>query len=181
MHTNLSKKYNFKESLYRPTPGVDNEIISVTVRVIDKLSKKQIQEIIIKPSFVFSDVFVNCNSVRSYTTGVNKNKKIIDNDFGDIIVADFNFDSKEDFALKEDSGGNSGPTYNFYIQNSNGRFVLDTFLTNQMGFFPSHINRSNRTLVASCVANAYRVCETTYKLDAKGTNWKKIKRRFIPD
>lgn len=178
-HVGLSKKYNFKVSLNRPTPGAENEIITVVLSVVDKVRKKQIQNIVIKPTYLFSDVFVNCNSVRSYTTGLNKNMESIDNDFGDLIVADFNFDSKEDFALKKDSGGNGGPVYNFYIQNADGSFTLDNFLSEQMEFFPTRINKSNRTLITLVHANAYELAEHTYKKNVNGNKWKEIKHRFI--
>jgi hypothetical protein len=38
--------------------------------------------------------YSDCNNVRSYITGVNKYDIAEDNDYGDIIVADFNFDKK---------------------------------------------------------------------------------------
>jgi len=177
IHRKLSKKYDFKVNLNRPTPGADDEKIVVTVDVIDKVSGKKNQEITVKPTFIFSDVFVNCNRVRSYTTGVNQNMESVDYDFGDLIVADFNFDSREDFALKTESGGNAGPSYDFYIQNADGKFSLDTFLTNQMGSFPKRIIKSNRTLVTSIHANANQQCETTYRLDEN--KWKRIKRRWV--
>ena len=46
--------------------------------------------------------------------------------------------SKEDFAIKKDSGGNGGPLYEFYLQNVRQKFVKDDFLTNTLEFFPSN-------------------------------------------
>lgn len=177
VHNRLSHKYIFTVTLDRPTPGADYENISVAVSIADKVSKAQVQKIVISTNYLFSEVFVDCNNVRSYTTGLNKNREDIDNDYGDLIVADFNFDSKEDFALKKDSGGNGGPVYNFYIQNEQGSFSLDTFLTRKMEFFPTHIKRSNKTLVTLVHANAYQLGEHTYRLDKNG--WKEIKHRFL--
>ena len=179
MHKELSKKYDFNVRLNRPTPGADNEKITVTVSIIDKGNGKQIQQIILHPTYLFADVFANCSNVRSYTTGVNKNKESTDNDFGDLVVADLNFDSREDFALKKDSGGNGGPVYNFYVQGANGEFILDNFLTEQMEFFPKRILKLNRTLITLVHANAYQLGEHTYELSVKKDKWKQTKHRFI--
>ncbi len=103
----------------------------------------------------------------------------LDNDFGDLVVADLNFDSREDFAMIKDSGGNGGPVYNFYIQNESGEFILDKFLTEKMEFFPTRIVKSNRTLITKVHANVCQVGEHTYQLDVKLNKWKQIKHRFI--
>jgi len=179
VHTSLSKKYDFKVNIRRMPKSEDRDSFIVTINIIDKLNKNEVQKIAFGSTDISSNVFSNCKSVRSYTTGVNKSKEAEDNDFGDLIVADLNFDSKEDLALKNDLGGNSGPTYNFYMQDGGGNFVLNSFLTKQMGFFPSQINKISKTLVTMVHANANQLGEHTYKLDSKTNKWKEIKHRLV--
>jgi hypothetical protein len=140
------------------------------------VSKKQVQKILANGTYLFSNVLKNCDFVRSYATGFNKGNEVVDNDFGDLIIADLNFDGKDDFALKKDSGGNGGPVYNFYVQN-NGKFILDKFLTEQMEFFPTRINKNNKTLTTFVHANAYQLGEHTYRFAAN--KWKETKHKLI--
>ena len=44
----------------------------------------------------------------------------------DIVVADFNFDGKEDFAVKDEFRGNYKPFFRFYFQDDNGHFIEQT-------------------------------------------------------
>ena len=84
--------------------------------------------------------------MRSYITGLNKNAKALKNDYGDFIVADFNFDGKEDFALKYNANyKSSGPLYAFYIQQADGSFKNNQFLTGKVGTFPAIIDSKQKT------------------------------------
>ncbi len=123
--------------------------------------------------------FIDCKTVRSYSTGINKTSKAIDNDFGDLIIADFNFDNREDFAVKNDSGGNGGPTYNFYIQDKNKNFTIDKFLTTQMEFFPSKFITKSKRLVTYVHANAYQLSENIFEYNEKLKKWKYKESRLI--
>ena len=146
------------------------------------MTKRTIQTVHITSNFLLGESsFVNCNNVRSYTTGINLNTEVVDNDFGDLIVADFNFDNKEDFAVKREEGGNGGPLYNYYLQTSPNTFKLDKFLSETMIFFPKEISKSNRTLITLVHASAVSVCETIYKFDSSTNKWKEIGRRIIQD
>ena len=122
---------------------------------------------------------MDCNLCRSYQTGKNETVEEQDNDYGDIIVADFNFDKKEDLALKSDSGGNGGPAYKFYLQDSNGKFYLDNFLTDTMTYFPTHINKNNKTLTTLVHANAMELCKSIYKQDKATDKWKRAGRSWV--
>jgi hypothetical protein len=175
---NLSNFFEFKTHLTRiHTEDLFDSCI-VEVKVYDKLSKKIIQKIEFSSTYFFDKVFNDCNNVRSYVTGNNQNADVEDNDFGDLIVADFNFDKKDDIALKENSGGNGGPTYIFYIQNDKRQFQVESFLSERMDFFPSRIDPKKRTLTTLVHANAYEMSETTYKLNADKV-WTKVKRRYV--
>jgi hypothetical protein len=74
----------------------------IEVTIIDKASKKKIQVISFKAIDLYPASFTKCNWVRSYSTGKNRNAIVRDTDFGDVVVADFNFDSREVIAIKSD-------------------------------------------------------------------------------
>lgn len=181
-NTRLSNTFDFKTSLNRIQFDIKTDSCIITVFVKSKLTKLTVQTISFGTEFpLFKSSFVDCNNVRSYTTGINKNAEVVDNDFGDLIVADFNFDNKEDFAIKREEGGNGGPLYNYYIQTSGNTFRLDQFLSETMIFFPMNIKKSNKTLTTLVHASAVSVCETIYKLDSATNKWKEIGQRIIQD
>ena len=151
----------------------------IKVSVFDKSTSKLIQAIQYSSEYFFDDAFNECANVRSYTTNVNRDSEALDNDYGDIIIADLNFDTKEDFAIKNNSGGNGGPEYRFYIQDTNGEFIFDKFLSKKMMFFPIHINKTNRTLTTLVHANALQLSETKYKLNINNQKWKIIKSKLV--
>ena len=123
--------------------------------------------------------FKDCNNVRSYITGKNKkNQRVEDNDYGDFIIADFNFDNIEDIAIENDNS-NSGPQYNFYVQDNFKKFHLDRFLTDSMGYFPAKINEKNKTLVTYIIGGACWLGEHIYKLNEKSYKWKQISHKTI--
>ena len=179
IHTDLSRIYNYKTSLSRLKTKSSEYSCIIKIQIINKSDKKIVQTISIYSDYMFSDAYNDKDAKRSFITGKNKNKPDTDNDYGDIIIADFNFDSKEDVALKKDWGGNGGSTYNYYTQDANGKFVLDKFLTNRMEFFPTYINRKKKTLTTLVHANAYEMCKTTYKIDSLTQAWKKTGRTFV--
>lgn len=74
-----------------------------------------------------------------------RNAAILDTDFGDIVVADFNFESREDIAIRSDDE-NGGTYYRFYIQEKDKLFKLDSFLTDSMSIVPTYFNRTKKTL-----------------------------------
>jgi hypothetical protein len=154
----------------------DSMLDSCQVRIVvaDKRSKRPVFKTAFTSNYLFSRVYTEQNTVRSYTTGVGHSLETADYDYGDLIVADFNFDGKEDFAAKNDSGGNRGPTYNYYIQTKVGSFVLDRFLTEYMGHFPDRMNKTTRTLTLESERWNYRY-KTAYRLNVKTGKWREIK------
>lgn len=172
LHKNLSKDFNFEIKLKKiknPKEEIDSN--SLKIIVSNKISNKK-QEFSFGSAYLFAKTFIDCKAVRSYSAGINKNSKAIDNDFGDLIIADFNFDNREDFAVKNDSGGNGGPTYNFYIQDKNKNFELDEFLTTQMEFFPSKFIIKNKRLITYVHANAYQLSENIFEYNEQLKKWK---------
>ena len=173
-YKNLSKNFDFSVS-YKSK----NEIKTISLIITQKATKKIFQEINFDSEYLSQFEFKECANVRSYSTGVNKNAKDLDNDFGNLIIGDFNFDGIEDLAIKQESGGNGGPLYNYYIQ-KNKKFVLDVFLTNTMKFFPSEIDKNKKILITYVHANAYQFSKNLYLYDTKTKKWKEGKSTLIP-
>jgi hypothetical protein len=180
IYTGLSKTFVFQTNIIRIKLDKEPDSCLISVYIIIKTTEKTIQSIRFSSNFLLGDSsFVCCNNVRSYTTGKNINAEVIDNDYGDLIVADFNFDNKEDFAIKREEGGNGGPLYNFYIQAENTTFTLDKYLSQTMIWFPANIDKGKRTLTTVVHANAYQMSETTYKYDPPTNKWARVGYRLI--
>lgn len=157
---------------------ISEDSSKIFIKVFDKDSKKMIDYIDIESRWlIMPPMFADCQNVRSLSTGVNVNKEVIDNEHGDFIIADFNFDDLDDFAIAVDFGGNGGTIYSFYVQRVNGKFELDQFLTETMLRFPIAFDRKKKTLTTSVHASAYENCETVYQL-WKG-EWKEIEEKFV--
>lgn len=108
---------------------------------------------------------------RSYLTGFNEKKDIIDGDKGDLVVSDFNFDGKTDFGLKSDLT-NSGVRYDYYIQTSDCNWTLDTFLTNNFFAFPA-LDPKTKTVVVTSIVGVGMIHDMKYKF--KGSNnWEMV-------
>jgi hypothetical protein len=176
-NTNLSRKYDFITSTVKGKNPNDNseEISEVHLQIVNKANKNQIQQIIVKAEYLFPDEFTDCSAVRSYITGVNKNADADDNDFGSLIVADFNFDKREDFAVKDSSGGNGGPGYAFYIQNELGKFKEDSFLS---GYFPATIDVRRKRLVTYSHADVGHYWERIFIYNPATKKWTALKPRY---
>jgi hypothetical protein len=172
LHKNLSDEFNFEIKVRKikiPNEIIDSNLVKIIV--YNKISNKK-QEFSFGSSFLFEKTFINCKTVRSYSTGINKNAKIVDNEFGDLVIADFNFDNREDFAIKNDSGGNGGPTYNFYVQDNNKKFTLDKFLTTEMEFFPTKFIVKSKKIITYVHASAYQLSKNTFEYNVKTKKWK---------
>lgn len=177
-NTKLSSKYDFLIKPEKAKTAAGFSECKITIKIKDKVSAKA-QSINIVCEMIYEGSFEGNDTTMSYTTGFNKNRKIADNDYGDLVVADFNFDGREDLAVKKEEGGNGGPLYNYYLQDKDAKFVINDFLSNEMTFFPAEINAKRRTLMTLVHANAYQVSETIYRLDFKSAKWKQISQRFI--
>jgi hypothetical protein len=150
----------------------------IIVKITDKKTGKKIQSFEINSEFILaSKSFKNCNSNKSFITGKNQNMKAVENDYGDIIVADFNFDNKEDFAVKREEGGNGGPLYNFYIQTNDRKFVLENYLSNTMLWFPFEIDKAEMTLATYVRSNSSEDEKVVYKYDVEKREWKIVRRQ----
>jgi hypothetical protein len=128
----------------------DEYIPRIHVSIIRKSDKKLVQKITSYNSDPLGDLRFFRTS-RSYITGYRKNASIVDGDYGDIVVADFNFDGREDFAVKTDQcpTGAGYETFDFFLQDKHGKFIKDKFLTTKMIGCPYEIDTRKHTLLIS--------------------------------
>jgi len=182
-YTGLSNKYVYKINLVKnsdttgyPRDSQDNLYIDSKINLyIFNKSKRLIQKISFTAGILFDSAYKDNKNSRSYITGKNKNADASDYDFGDLIIADLNFDGKEDVVVKRDSGGNGGPFYNFYIQGNNGRFYKENYLTTYVGSFPAYIEPKKKTITTQIHANVSQEGKKTFKYDIKTHKWHLIK------
>lgn len=179
-HTTLSNKFDYKVTRVITNKTITGNLNSkIIVQVSDKKTKKLVQKIIIKADLLLDTAYRDCSKVRSYITGENKNAETPDCDFGDFVIADLNFDGQEDFAIKYDSGGHSGPLYAFYLQDDQTTFKKNKYLTENMSHFPSVIDPKNKTLTTDVVADIYGYNETIFTYNTSTKQWSLIKKGYI--
>jgi len=178
IHDDLSSSLRITVTKRKPGDSILRSQVPIEVTIIDKASKKNVQVISFKATELYHKSFTKCNCVRSYSTGKNRNAIVTDTDFGDIVVADFNFDSREDIAIKSDEE-NSGTYYRFYLQGKDKLFRLDPFLTDSMSIVPTYFNKVRKTLTTYQRAGV-RDAEQIYRMDMRTNKWHLIRHRFIP-
>jgi hypothetical protein len=167
---NLSNNFDFSTKVVHGKKDGTVDTTTVFVTVTDKKTNKVLQTIRYGTNWLFKSDFSECNNIRSYITNQNL-KKDAEEDIGDMIVADLNFDGKDDIALKYDSWGNSGPLYYYYIQDSSGKFIRNDFLSEEMGLFPSKIDMKNKLLVTYGHAGVEQLAEHIYALNTRSNKW----------
>jgi hypothetical protein len=174
-HRDLSYKFDYEINAVRKK---DSDGMYRTAKIfltIYNKHKKAIQKINLNTPFLFEDAYKNCNRVRSYINGYKKDAEAFDYDFGDLIIADLNFDGKEDIAIKYNSGGNGGPVYNFYLQDNTGHFRMDHFLTDTMVSFPKYIDIKHKILTTQIHANVHQEGKKLFKYNPKTKKWHLVK------
>jgi hypothetical protein len=150
-YENLSRNFNFEVI---PIPQKE-DLIQIVVKVTTKANSKSVQTLTIACQGFYLDSFDDCKNVKSYTTKINSELPTGDeNDSGNFIVGDFNFDGLEDFAIKSDPGGNGGPLYAYFI--------------------PIEINSAKRTITTFLHASAYQKNRRIFKYNPKAGKWKLI-------
>ena len=178
--TKLSNQFDISIDFKRYVDTIEIEqSCFLKVYIKDKLSKSMIDSFSITSPFYYSFMFLSCDSMTSYSTKFKSSRKGMDNYYGDIVVADLNFDGYDDIAVVNDGGGNAGPLYSYYLQNNNKKFTKDIFLTDTMEFFPSEINSKEYSLTTYVHSGACSIREHIYKLDKKGNIWTQISNTLI--
>lgn len=179
--TDLSPKFNYQIAAVRVKDADGSPKISmVRLQISSKANKNRIQRIAVKPEFLFQNAYTKCSATRSYITGKRKKAQAVDNDYGDFVVADFNFDNREDFAVKRDSGGNGGAFYEYYTQNKRGAFRKDAFLTDVIGYFPGTFDARRKRLITYIHADAFGYHENIYAYNSAARRWKFFKQTYRP-
>ena len=175
-YVNLSNKYIYEIISLKKREDDRTLFTDVYINIINKKNSKVIQTIHRSGDEVrmlYEDTFNNTSSSRSYITGFNKSKMINDGDFGDIIILDFNFDGKEDLAIKKDVGREC--YYDFYIQKSEKEYILDNFLSNEnLGRFP-RIDFGKKKMTYAGMMGAGRWWQSEYIYNQKTNKWSLIK------
>lgn len=182
IHTNLSNKYNYQVVVKKHK--IRNELFRdavITLNIYQKKNNQLLQALDYKCDLMFEDVFKKCDATRSYITNYHRNMEVLDYDYGDLVIADLNFDGKEDIAIKHDSGGNGGPLYNFYLQDEKGKFKIDRYLTDTVWSFPKYFNAKRKTIATQIHANVGQEQRATYQYIAKTKKWKIVKWTLIND
>lgn len=180
--TNLSHQFDieidFKRYRYRDTTYWDEPCI-LKVFIKEKVTKLLIDTFSITSDQYYSHMFLSCDSMTSYSTGFKADREIPDYYYGDLVVADMNFDGYDDIAVINDIGGNGGPFYTYYIQTDKKKFYKDNYLTDTVGHFPEIFNSKRKTLTVTTHADASHYSETIYKLNTKKNTWREISYRRV--
>ncbi|MCG8577829.1 MAG: hypothetical protein MI810_23325 [Flavobacteriales bacterium] len=158
-----SKKNKVKNST------LDSVYIKVVIR--NKDTDSVIQTIRKNQELAWDSQESNCSHVRSYQTTLNLDLPVVDNDFGRLIIADFNFDGLDDFAFSYDASVTSGPIYHFYIQQTDGTFIRQVFLSENMAFFPAIIDTEKKQLITHTHANTYQIGIRTFQFNPETNSW----------
>jgi len=178
VYRNLSHHYTFKVISVKNTAdevGTSARKVSLLIFKNNKLN----QQINFGAEYLFEGVFKKDTASRSYITGKNKNADVPDYDYGDVVIADLNFDGKEDIAVKHDSGGNGGPRYNFYLQDMHGTFKIDHYLTDYIKSFPEEINNKQKILRTQTHANMRQEASKLFQYNPKTKKWKLLKWEMV--
>lgn len=146
--------------------------------VIDKVTGQFTDSICLGSESYYEFVGNDRNRIRSLVTNTTDGFELHDNDQGDLIIADLNFDRKEDIALVRKSWGNGGPIYDFYIQGKHGQFSRDHYLSEIVMSFPEEINQAQRTIRTRTHANVMGAVIETYKFVGGKGQWRFVRRQY---
>jgi len=178
---NLSNQFDIAIDFKRYSDTIEiHDSCALKILIKDKKTNAYVDSIFLTSLFYYGDTFANCDSsVTSFTTSFNANRQISDNYFGDMVVADFNFDNLDDIAIINDYGGNGGPLYSYFIQNNDKRFILDSYLTDSVTYFPSVIDKTRHRLITYVHAGACCVGRHIYKFDKSTNEWKQTSHKIL--
>ena len=165
---------------YKDTTS-DHDSCLLRMLVKDKKTKTLLDTISITLLSIYDEMYTNCDSMTSYTTGFHAIREGMDNWMGDIVIADLNFDNRDDIAAVRDGGGNGGPFYNYYIQSPDRKFVLDSFLTDSVSYFPSTIDKAQKHLITLVHAGICCVGKHVYHLNTKTGTWRQTSHKILGD
>lgn len=153
---------------------------SISIIIRDKKSGKTLDSIYLQGDYMGRTILETCDDVSSFSTGFqSKYSNGMDNIFGDIVVADFNFDNRDDIAVVSSSGGNGGPLYHFYMQTKNRKFAFDEFLSRTVAHVPRLVDHKTRTLTIYSRVNAFQMLKRVCQLPVKTREWIIVSSEYI--
>jgi len=174
LHTNLSEAFNFEITIETKKLS-DRKYDSYILKIVPiTKSAERLQAIYINADSYYDEDFSSCQHVRSYSTDFNNTMEVQDHDYGDFVVADYNFDLKDDFAIKRDPGFNTGPEYDYFLQTEDTDFVKNKFLSNSVVYFPDKIDAEKHQLVSWLHAGACHLGKHVYQFNSKTETWKEL-------
>ena len=182
IYTKLSEKYIYEVKNIQNCDSSDLACENTTIVIIrDKKTLMVVDSINMFSGNHFSDVFTKPDErSKSYFTKYNLDATNVDGDFCDFIVADFNFDNKEDFAIVFDSEGSAGVTYNFFVQGLDSKLSLNTFLTDTLRVFPVQFYPKTKRLKSEARSGTCWHFETIYQLK-NTSDWRAVSSTIFDD
>ncbi len=166
--TSLSKKYNYQ--LFFET--IDSTSYKIKINVLDKENKVlQIFENHFKENFhkdIVEENFKGTANYRSYLTKVNDTARVEDNNFGFLVVSDFNLDGYEDFAINT-TFSNTGFHYTVFTSDTKGTFKKDIYYSEKIIDLPHEYLKEERTIVTYGVGTFHK--DKHYTFDLKEKKW----------
>jgi hypothetical protein len=186
-HTGLSKQFDMALEIKHYVAPESSEYfltdsVSVTIDVTDKKTRKRLDRVDVMPSPWVCSYYLDDKrrgDATSYSTGFNADRELYDGYCGNVVVADLNFDGRDDIAAVVYSSVSDGPFYAFFTQTADGKFLRDDFLTEHMTFFPSEMDSSSRRLTTWVHANAREVCRSIFELSRTTGKWRMVSQEFI--
>jgi hypothetical protein len=175
-YTDFSNSYDYSLIYYEKLKGKYVDSHFWTIMIFDKVGN--LVDSIIQDVYVNRADFVDFKQSRSFITGKNTDLKVLDNYYGEFVVADFNFDSKDDFAIRNDLGGNGGAFYSFYINIGSG-FELSNFLTDSLLYMPYEYDKNNKRLKSSYFSTVCGFVEEVLQYSQENASWDFISRKFV--
>lgn len=170
----LSKIFIFKFSISKIEDEDGREIQKIKINIKSKETNK-IQEIDFTPKLLvtqFDGGPLNSISYFDKEKSIIKSYQEIEGGLM-LILLDVNFDGLEDFAIINYQGSNGGPQYAYYAQKVNKQFVLDSYLTETVRFFPFEINKSKKTLTIIHPSGCCQIQTYNFQIQSNG-EWKNI-------
>ena len=181
VHTNLSKSLIFTTNVRRIKTGINCDCLdfcAITIAILNK--RRHIKQTVhYTATHLYENEYRDCTSTwryrpRSAVTPVQATQELLSRGSDYLIVGDFNFDGREDFAALNDSSEEGAPTYKFYLQQPTGKFSISRSLTEDVRYFPDQFSSRFHTLTISVPADTNSVRQTNFKLNNLTKEWRAI-------
>ncbi len=180
MHANILDGYTITTSLKRFENRYKTAVDSCQANIIITSLKtgNEVGNIEFYGSKWGEDVYTDCSRIHVYKELDQSPDP--DKDYGDLIVADFNFDGMPDIAYRRGFGkrGESFSVFNYFIQTRKGTFERSD-LNFSMPIFPHVIDNQEKVLKSLYPESATELIEITYTWNAEKATWDIVKGQKI--